>query len=153
MLLELMCCIVYFVRFAVFFFDCSSSRLEKRTSEPRRTPAGWRAWPWHVMTICIFFSIFYYCGIHCLILPEAAWTKHILIIVLSIYGSSLLPGTVCVWAPLYPLYPSILACVPVDFSHWDNEIIWDMHRPKRFTHAWASGIGHWLIDSWEMSYL
>ena len=40
-------CIVYFVCFAVFFFDCSSSRFEK-TSEQRGTPAGWRAWPWRV---------------------------------------------------------------------------------------------------------
>jgi len=61
------CCVAYFVCFAVFFFDCSSSRFEK-TIEQRRTPAGWRAWPWHVCgrTYVAFFLIFF--SMYCLIL-------------------------------------------------------------------------------------
>ena len=51
------CCMVYFMGFAVFYVDCSSSRFEKMIKQ-RRTPAGWRAWPWHVcgctyMCVCM----------------------------------------------------------------------------------------------------
>ena len=41
------CCIAYVVCFAVFSVDYSSSRF-KKTIEQRQTPAGWRAWRWHV---------------------------------------------------------------------------------------------------------
>ena len=95
-LLPLLFCVYYAAWIDValcisFVLQCFSSlahrRISKKMSKQRRTPAGWCAWPWNVY---IFFILLYTAWY--LILPEAAWTKHILIIVLSL---------LCGWVPLY----------------------------------------------------